>query len=235
MITSFRGSAASPGKTLLDVCREGATVAEWISYAAAERLGPEALRKRFPDDFSDCSAEAPAVPYHERSYEDPEAAKLYLEARSVARELLERAVRKMVDEHWIAQARRAGQASSGRIDPTLLLSLNVAIAATTIDIEGVEYLDLTFRPASADRFEELVQIVRDHDLRMDPRVDKIAEFRREVSAVLRKPVPDATFRKAMLEAGIAPRWLRDGKRDLRRTKIAIKPPSNHPCFSRFQL
>jgi len=212
VITSFRESAASPSKKLLDVCREVATIAEWSAYAAAEQLGPEALRKQFSDDFSDCAAEAPAVPYHDRLYEDPEAAKLYLEAGSVARELLERAVRKLVDEHWIAQARRAGQASPGRIDPTLLLSLNVAIAATTIDIECVEYLDLTFRPASADRFEELVQIVRDHDSRMDPRVDKIAEFRREVSTVLRKPVPEATFRKAMLEAGIASRWSVKGRK-----------------------
>lgn len=212
VITNFRDSAVAPSKTLLDICREVATIAEWSAYAAAEQLGPEALRKQFPNDFSECAAEAPAVAYHDRPHDDPVAARLYLEARSVERELLERAVKKMVDEHWIAQARRAGQSSPGSIDPTLLLSLDIAIDATTIELEGVEYLDIAFRPASADRFEELVKVVRDHALRMDPRVDTIAEFQREVSAVLRKPVPEATFRKAMLEAGIASRWSVKGRK-----------------------
>lgn len=199
-------------RTLLDICREVATIAEWSAYAAAERLGPEALRKQFPDDFSECAAEATAVAYHGRPYHDPVAARLYLEARSVGRELLERAVRKMVDEHWIAQARRPGQASPVSINPMLLLSLNIAIDATAIELEGVEYLDLAFRPASADRFEELVQVVRDHALHMDPRVDTIADFQHEVCQILRKPVSDSNFRKALSAAGIASKWSVKGRK-----------------------
>lgn len=212
VITNFRKSAVAPSKTLLDICREVATIAEWSAYAAAEQLGPEALRKQFPGDFSECAAEAPASAYHDRPHDDPVAARLYLEARSVERELLKRAVRKMVDEHWIAQARRAGQSSPGPIDPTLLLSMNIAIDATTIELEGVEYLDLAFCPASADRFEELVRVVRDHALRMDPRVDTIADFQREVCQVLGKPVSDSNFRKALSAAGIASKWSVKGRK-----------------------
>lgn len=219
VITNFRGSAVSASKTLLEVCREVATNAEWSAYAAAEKLGPDVLRKQYPDDFSECVAESPAVPYHDRPYEDPVAARLSLQSKSVQRELLKRAVKKMVDEHWIAQARRAGQASRGSIDPTLLLSLNVAIDATTIELEEVAYIDLTFRPPSSDRFEELVQLIRSHEPDMDPSRDTIPDFQREIEALTHKPISFANFKAAMHAAGVSSQCLaRGGRQDHRRTR-----------------
>lgn len=210
--SNYRVSAVPPCVTLLNVCREIATAAEWAVYVAAERIGPEALRKQFPADFSECAPGASAIDYHDRPYDDPVAAQMFLKARSVEQALLERAVTKMVNEHWVAQVRRAGQTLPVSMDPTLLLSLKIPIDASTINLEGVEYLDLAFRPASADRFEELVQLVRHHDSRMDPRVDTIADFQRAVSANLPKPISREILRRAMMEAGVMSKWSAKGRK-----------------------
>ncbi|WP_156362281.1 hypothetical protein [Sphingomonas sp. Leaf208] len=121
-------------------------------------------------------------------------------------------MKKIVNERWIAQARRAGQASRGPIDPTLLLSLNIAIDATTIEFEGVRYFDLVFRPPLADRFEELVQLIRNHEPDMDPSRDTIPDFQREIEALTHKPIALANFKAAMHAAGVSSRWFGKGRK-----------------------
>jgi len=212
MNTTSGLSAASCSRTLLEVCREQAADAEWLTYIAAANLGSEALRKEFADDFSECAPEASTVAYHDRPFADPHAAERYLAARNVARDLLGRAVAMMIDRHWKAEARRTGEAMPERIDMKLVLALGPAIDATTLEVEGVDYFGLTFRPPSADRFEELVQLIRDHEPRMDPRFDTIADFQQAIKTIVGRPVPTATFKEAMRAAPASPEWNRQGRR-----------------------
>jgi hypothetical protein len=205
-------SVALCGKTLLDVCHEVATEAEWETYCAAQGLNFDALRRKFSDDCSECAFGAPKVEHSERPFDDSERAAVYLAGRAAARDLLGRAVRKMIDQHWKAQARRAGQAVSEPLDLTLVLRLDAAIDAMTIHIEEVEYHDLLFFPPSADRSDELVALIRDHESRMDPRSDKIEDFQREISALVGKPIALATFRSAMRLARVSPEWFAKGRK-----------------------
>lgn len=213
MNTNPEWSAAPQRRTLLDVCRFVGTEDEWGTRLAAKNLDYQALRKSFPEDFNECASSASSIAYHDRPYADPDAAMLYMEASRVSRQLLERAVAMMmIEHHWKAEVRRPGVPRREQIDLELVLTLDAAIDATTLNVEGVEYLDLSFCPPSADRFEDLVNLIRDHAPRMDPRVDKIADFLREITAIVGKPVPEETLRKAMRAADVSPLWFARGRK-----------------------